>query len=142
MTNQFDGYTGSEFEIEILGVCRVRWTKYLPYYKSIAFARENQLERPCSKRYALQGLVSMRLGGKVKLYTAVSTPLDIFHGVDGFFESEGHVVTLDLTLNDSKDGGGADVIFNPNKMGWSELADVVVAEFSAKKMKGQNFARY
>lgn len=33
---------------------------------------------------------------KVKVFTAVGTPLDIFHGVDAFVEIDGKVITLDI----------------------------------------------
>ncbi len=52
----------------------------------------------------------------VGFYTAVKSPLDRFHGVDGWFEvhqSPGrlHRVTIDLTTNPHKDRSGADIIF-------------------------------
>lgn len=37
---------------------------------------------------------------RVKVFTAVGTPLDVFHGVDAFVEIDGKVVTLDITLRE------------------------------------------
>jgi len=53
---------------------------------------------------------------KLKIYTAIGSHLDVYHGVDAFFEVEIngklHRVTLDVTFNKNKeDGGRADVVF-------------------------------
>lgn len=51
----------------------------------------------------------------VKFYTAVKSPLDKFHGIDGWFEidKDGRLrrVTVDITMNDHKDEYKADVVF-------------------------------
>jgi hypothetical protein len=47
----------------------------------------------------------------VKFYTAVGSPLDIYHGVDAFFEQAGRRVTLDVSLRE-KDRHKADVLVN------------------------------
>ncbi len=48
---------------------------------------------------------------KVKAYTAVKSPLDIFHGVDAFLDIKGDIVTLDLTLRkDTSSKTKADII--------------------------------
>lgn len=53
---------------------------------------------------------------QLRFYTAVGSPLDKFHGVDGWFETgDGNnmkMVTIDVTLNPNKsDGYKADIIF-------------------------------
>jgi len=55
---------------------------------------------------------------RVKFYTAVKTPLDIFHDIDAFIEfqdsdNKKYLITFDLTLN-------------PNKLGYK--SDIVVAD--------------
>lgn len=91
----------------------------------------------------------------VKFFTAVKSPLDIFHGVDGWFEIVGGngnlvIVTIDITANPKKgDEHKADIVFLVPKGGldrkvdkeqfirYSEsLADEVV-EFFEEKMKGK-----
>ena len=69
---------------------------------------------------------------KLKLYGAVNTPFDLFHGVDAFFEYEGRIVTLDLTLNEKKDEYKADFIINPEKTDLDVAADWVISRFNKK----------
>lgn len=45
----------------------------------------------------------------VKFFTAVGTPLDIYHGIDAFFEQGGHIATIDISLRE-KVTGKADVL--------------------------------
>ncbi|MBI4437849.1 hypothetical protein HY631_02765 [Candidatus Uhrbacteria bacterium] len=52
---------------------------------------------------------------RVKFYSAVGTPLDVFHGVDAWIElvtqrGRRHAVTLDVTMNPGKETHKADVI--------------------------------
>jgi len=51
---------------------------------------------------------------ELKLYTAVGSPLDLFHAVDAFVEYRGEIITLDLTLRPESDTGQkrADVIIS------------------------------
>ena len=51
----------------------------------------------------------------VKFYTAIKTPLDTFHGIDGFIEfkdkdGKKYSATFDLTLNSKKQGYKSDII--------------------------------
>ena len=46
----------------------------------------------------------------LKLYTTAQTPVDTLYGVDGFFEFEGTVFTVDVTLNPNKESPGADFV--------------------------------
>lgn len=53
--------------------------------------------------------------GRVKFYSAVGTPADVFHGVDAWMEYETPdgqrlIVTLDATRNPSKDSAKADLV--------------------------------
>jgi len=46
----------------------------------------------------------------IRLYSSIGTPLDYWHGVDGFFELEKSIVTFDLTTLEDKDVLKADVL--------------------------------
>jgi hypothetical protein len=113
-----DGYTGRLFEEEVLSVCsvnRVEWdgTKYVSFQKSCTMVRKHQpAALPIAAR-RLKNRVAEQIGNggeKLELFTAIGTPLDIFHGVDAFFEFNGIVVTIDLTRNPNKDSGKAHFI--------------------------------
>ncbi|NQV93075.1 hypothetical protein HQ403_01080 [Candidatus Kaiserbacteria bacterium] len=112
------GYTGHLFEEEVLSVCpisRVEWngTSYVSFRESCAMVRTHQpAALPIGAR-RLRNRVAEQIGTegeRVKLFTAVGTPLDLFHGVDAFFEFDGHVITIDLTINPHKDSGKAHFI--------------------------------
>lgn len=47
----------------------------------------------------------------VRFYTAVGTPLDVYHGVDAFFEQGGRIATVDVSLRE-KEMGKADVLLH------------------------------
>lgn len=47
---------------------------------------------------------------RLKLYTAVGSPLDKFHGVDAFVEYDGKIITLDITMRETEGEKKADVI--------------------------------
>lgn len=114
------GYTGHLFEEEVLSVCpisRTDWdgTGYVSFRKSCVMVREHQpAALPITAR-RLRNRVAEQVGNggeHVRLFTAVGTPLDLFHGVDAFFEFKGIVVTIDLTINPHKDSGKAYFILN------------------------------
>lgn len=61
------------------------------------------------------GLETEKDMDRVKFFTAVETPADQFHGIDGWIEYETEdgrriVVTVDVTKNPNKDAWKADVI--------------------------------
>lgn len=112
-------YTGRLLEIEFFGPCLWEWgPEYMPYRKAMARVKGSQPWDPTDPqpRMAndLHAYVCIAIGLKdwseVALYTAVGSPLDFFHGIDGFFEFHGKVVTLDVTADPHKDEHKADVI--------------------------------
>ena len=121
------GYTGRLMEEELFSASEKESfsSEYLPYKESIEEAKENQpYEDPSDPepRFSndLHATVCEMLGlddySKLKIYTAIGSHLDVYHGVDAFFEVEIngkiHRVTLDVTFNKNKeDGGKADVVF-------------------------------
>ncbi len=116
-----DGYTGRLFEEEVLLKCHFSWKGYIPFRESVRLVEANQPWNPAdpSTRGAsdLHTQVAMALElenwDELRLFSALRTPLDIFHGVDAFFEWQGRVVTLDLTCNQKKDGYKADLMIRP-----------------------------
>ena len=116
------GITGHLFEEEVLGVLFVSWSceDYISFDQALAQAKASQNwdPRDPSSRLAndLHAEVALALGlndwRELRLYSSVGTPLDHFHGVDGFFEFCGRVVTIDLTVG-HKEFAKADFVFHP-----------------------------
>lgn len=72
---------------------------------------------------------------ELKLYTALKSSLDIYHGIDGIFSFRGKIVTIDVTMNPHKDKYKADVIVfcpetnddNINFCGIPEIAEKLLS---------------
>jgi len=93
----------------------------MPYRKAMDVVKQSQPGNPADPSSPamndFHALVCEELGAKdyslVKCFTAVGSPLDIFHGVDSFVELDGGaVVTIDLTTNSKKDVHKADIILH------------------------------
>lgn len=129
-------YTGHLYEVEKLGRCTATSRGYMKFRASLDFARAHQ---PRSKRQVaaqLEREVSKRLGGWCDFYTAVRTPLDVYHGVDGFFELDGIVVTVDVTMNSRKDSCKADVLVCREDLAdLPALAGRIAREFKTKERR-------
>jgi hypothetical protein len=132
-------YSGAEHEIDLLGSIP-RDTKmrrlmekmgadsesgYMPYKKAVELAKHLQPGDPTNPdkdflnelRIAVQDALELDPDDdSLKAFTAVGTPLDKFHGVDGFITlTDGqreHMVTLDATLRQDKleEGHKADIM--------------------------------
>ena len=132
-----DGYTGRLFEEEVLLRCHFAWKGYVPFRQSVRLVEANQPWDPTdpSTRGAsdLHTQVAMALEledwSELRLFSALRTPLDVFHGIDAFFEWKGRVVTLDLTCNRKKDGYKADLMIRPEDSDddWSRLGHSIAA---------------
>jgi hypothetical protein len=95
---------------------------YIPYQQAMRLARAAQPYDPCAPSRdgarKLHGAVAKELkkvlglveDRELRFYTAVRTPLDDLHQVDGWFEFEGWVITIDLTISDRKDQAKANVV--------------------------------
>lgn len=139
ISNSYEGYTGKLLEEEIFGRCGGPWDgkTFFSFPAGVEYAKNNQpLDwRPSDPepRFAgdLFATVAGRLGiedwSELKLYSSVGTPLDIFHGVDAFFEYRGGVVTIDVTLNQHKDVYKADYVVNPETTDLEVVADGIVS---------------
>ena len=107
------GYTGKTFEREVLGECKVRVIHgKLKFNRLVSQIRWNQPENPyypTRERSNFHRAVASELEGRgvhgsaLGLFTAVGTPLDRYHGIDGFFSFEGIMVSVDCTLDPNMD---------------------------------------
>ncbi len=130
------GYTGSILEEEVLGSCRVEWSGYMKFRTAMQFARENQPSHlpPCALRLRQAVLREMKIPEdfELKLFTSVGTPLDKFHGIDGWFEFNGFTVTFDLTMRPNKTAHKARVtvfLKHPDEVDLSYPAKDIAFEF-------------
>jgi len=103
-------YNGHLFEEKVLGHCTVTFSGHMKWRDAKEFAKQNQPANKARIASLLERKVRFRLGKEVVFYTAVGTPFDYYHGVDGFFEFDGKVVTVDTTLNKEKRHAKADII--------------------------------
>lgn len=120
------GYTGRLFEEEVLGTLHIVWSRerYVPFVEALRLAKVNQSWDPSdpSLRVAndLHAEVALALGlddwRELRLFSAVNSPLDFFHGVDGWFEFRGRVVTMDVTVNRRKLSAKADLVIRPDDL--------------------------
>lgn len=119
--------TGRLFEYEVLGEVAAGCVneediKYIPYRLATEQVKANQpttwdpTDPPTDFANDLHAHVALQLGlddwSELKIYNSVGQALDIFHGVDAFFEFQGKLCTLDLTTRD-KGGYKADLEVTP-----------------------------
>lgn len=128
-----DGTTGRIFEDEILGRCFVSWNGYMKWEDARSFAQQNQPwedpENPdCPIARHLLHNVREKLGGKVLFFTAIGTPFDVYHGVDGWFEFRGKIVTIDVTKNPFKVSCKADVLLKDEHLGSDDFIVPEIAD--------------
>ena len=136
---QPNGYTGGLLEEELLGACDGWKNKeYMPYADALEFVKAHQPEgwRPSDPRPRFAAdlftTVALALLGPegdwtdLKFYTAVDSPLDVFHGTDAFFEYQDKIIKIDLTINPQKGDAKADFIINPDKDDLEVVADGIV----------------
>lgn len=134
---------GEDFEVGLLGAAVLTKGDYdMPYMsfaESVEFAKPRQpnaLQRPpfvVGLRKAIAEKCS-NTSTPVKFFTAVGTPLDVYHGVDAFFEQDGAVVTIDVSLRDKEGVQKADVaIFGSlDKDGRPIVTEADIADASQK----------
>jgi len=108
----FKGCVDDDFDVD---------NGYMEYKESLAWAKDHQPKKDYNNPETLdseqlsqlKSAVSSKLTNVdevLRFYTAIGSPLDVLHGVDGFFEIGNHIVTLDLTLNSDKIIAKADVV--------------------------------
>jgi len=132
---------GKFFEGAVLGRCFGKWDGYMTFKKAMEAVKLGQPGDPTDpeQRTAndLHALVCEELGledySKLQFFTAVESPLDYYHGVDGWFEFSGKVVTIDVTLNPKKELPKADIII----LGEDDGISRETLSLSAKKIAGE-----
>lgn len=165
-----DHYTGREYELDFLGEIRSTpafkealakagadpRTGYLPYKTAMDLARRFQPwpdptnpQKEFLRDFRIEVADRLKLTPgqerKLKVFTAVRSPLDVFHGVDGFIEFEPkpgatRFVTFDLSLNPKKEGGHkADLVIteeipdpSEDEDGYLSRIDQIAAEVAAR----------
>ena len=88
--------------------------EYMAYKDAVAWVREHQPDA-FSRSKLIKNLrtrvaeLCTNIDEPVKFYTAVGTPLDIYHGVDAFFAQGHKIATVDLSMKE-KENYKADVL--------------------------------
>jgi hypothetical protein len=109
---------GTDAESALFGSPRVTQEEkagaYVPFARAVEFVKERQpnpLERSKEIKELRSRIAELCLDTRtpVRFYTAVGTPLDLYHGVDAFFEQGGRIATVDVSLRE-KEIAKADVI--------------------------------
>jgi hypothetical protein len=107
---------GTDLEQALLGKPSVQSeeVEYMSFQEAADFVKEHQQNLPGRSRALreLRNEVAADCKDKtkpVKFFTAVGTSLDIYHGVDGFFEQDGRIATLDVSMRE-KESYKADVL--------------------------------
>jgi hypothetical protein len=116
---------------------------YLPYDDSVFIVKKCQPSPESIKPFA-QALRNKLLekfnmahdDEKIKFFTAVDSPLDLFHGVDGFIELKVGLttylrVTYDITANPQKNTCSADILIDVPESG----LEINTKEFEQKVEK-------
>jgi len=123
--NNVDVKAGQFFEQAVFKGCinddvnAVR--EYIGYKDSLGWVKEHQPKKDYNNPETLDSVQLSKLKNAISLklpnidevlrfYTAIGSPLDILHGVDGVFELGDNIVTVDLTLDPNKVIAKADVI--------------------------------
>lgn len=140
---QLTGYTGRLVETEFIPACQAfahaDQTGYRPYGNAMTIARHAQPDgwdptEPDGRAGDLHAMVFDLLGAPasdVHLYTARTSALDRFHGVDCWLEYGGRPVTVDVTVNPHKaEGYKADVVLLYNgEAGLEQAAGEIAGRF-------------
>lgn len=134
--------TGTEVEEEVVGRALVSWNgQYVPFHQSLRLVKAHQPWEPTDPepRFAsdLHATVAEALKlenyNELEFYTAVGSPLDFYHGVDCFFCFKGMIVTIDLTIDSSKQEAKADLVVNCS---YAAAAIAYAAPEVAKRLRG------
>ena len=115
-----EGYTGKIFESEVLPSLSDSWKDegYFDEERSFECVRNHQEWNPSDPNNKvaneLHYKVAEKLGlddvNELKFYSALHSPLDKYFGIDAFFEINGALFTLDLSINPHKDVAKADIV--------------------------------
>ena len=105
---------GADVERAVFGAPVLPPGQYVSYREALEYVKNHQpsLEKRPKVATVLRQKVAELCSDEslpVKFYTAVGTPLDIYHGVDAFFEQGSKIVTLDVSMRE-KETTKADVL--------------------------------
>lgn len=105
---------GADVERAVFGAPRLERGQYVAYREALEYVKNNQpslQERPKIATMLRRKVADLCSDESlpVKFYTAVGTPLDIYHGVDAFFEQGSKIVTVDISMRE-KETTKADVL--------------------------------
>ncbi len=140
---------GKFFETSVFHKCTGEDSDYksMNYNDSLEWVKNHQPEKNFNKPETLDSIQLSQLKSAIvsklsdvdevlRFYTAIGSPLDFLHGVDGFFELGEHIVTVDLTLNPNKVEGKADVIiFADAEEGLNDEVIQIASSDIAEKFK-------
>ena len=99
--------------------------RYLPFKKSIRMAKSHQPwghkprhpQAPFLREMFNCIAPQLRKGRHLlRIFISIDTPLDYWHGVDFFIEYEGRIVTVDVTVRESKDFYKADILITRSEV--------------------------
>lgn len=109
---------GADVERAAFGVIRgmhdQKDSEYAPFSAAITWVKDHQPALQFRPKIAsdLRKMVAERCSDKgtpVKFFTAIGTPLDVYHGVDAFIEQGSRMVTIDISMQ-RKETTKADVL--------------------------------
>jgi len=130
--------TGHLFEWETIGECRVQSDRFMAYWPAVDLVMRNQKSSPyrpaCPHARVFHSAVAKAMKadpGNLAMYTAIGSPLDRHHQVDGFFRYQRIIVTFDLTKNPHKDTTGACVLVTAYDvlLGFKQAAELIAGVF-------------
>ncbi len=146
--------SGALSEHFLLGTLHTETKIYLPYREAVKLAKDLQQDNPVNPKKPFMRDLRNAIAGKMdfkgaedatrlKIYTAVGTPLDHYHKADMFVELEDEsgkkskIVTGDATINKEKIADNdkkADVLIGeiPDPMENKEEYDFAVDELAEK----------
>ena len=132
---------GVDLERGLLGKSTVGQGEHLEYMSfkdAVTFAREHQPDifKRSQAIKNLRNRVALYCDDKdepVKFFTAVGTPLDIYHGVDAFFEQDGRIATVDVSMRE-KETYKADVLLVASL---DTEGEIVISESEMKSVAGK-----
>ena len=132
---------GADFEQALLGsaidIPEGEHDHYLSFKDAIEYTKEHQPSIFDRSEWIkdLRARISEKCTDKdtpVKFYTAVGTPLDIYHGVDAFFEQGGRIATVDVSLHEKEQK--ADVLLIG---GFDEDGNITISEADMETVANQ-----
>lgn len=114
---------GRALEEEVLGIAGSEgMPEFKQFWSAVEDAKLRQLARGTLSnspkttitkklfRSVKQNLRRRNYQRLLEFYVAIGSALDVYHGIDMFFQIKGRIVTLDLTLRASKEGAKADFL--------------------------------